>query len=250
MPLKKLLKGGWWEAFTKDSDLVQQVREAYFRMNQPEFDCEFLCDHTNLFQEMIPSPGLLDSEIYKKSRKSGPDRRTFSKPMMHWSFCWRVCSSFTPCPLQNCPRSWAWKGSSPRCPLPLCWVKLLSLVWERRPKWRNSGQPLAKKALQAGASLWWMSLSSLQRLYSIIAEAASSPGESNAKEEDGGPDGVPTLGLTSPNCPLWPKHYPPQQHWCEHLETHFQSLLLSSIYASFSHYVYHVYHSLCKHFHK
>ena len=60
MPLKKLLKGGQWEAFARDSNLVQQAREAYFRMNQPEFNAEFLYDLAGLFQEMIASISLLD----------------------------------------------------------------------------------------------------------------------------------------------------------------------------------------------
>ena len=65
MPLKKLLKGGWQEAFTKDSDLVQQAREAYFRTSHPDFNCKVPCDLAGLFQEVIISGGLLDSEIYE-----------------------------------------------------------------------------------------------------------------------------------------------------------------------------------------
>ena len=63
MSLKKLLKGVHQEAFAKDSNLVQQVREAYFRMNHP--DLEVLHDLSGLFQEMITSVDLLDSEIYQ-----------------------------------------------------------------------------------------------------------------------------------------------------------------------------------------
>ena len=62
MSLKKLLKGGQQEAFARDSSLVQQAMEAYFRMNQPEFGCKFSCDLAGLFQEIIASAGLLDSQ--------------------------------------------------------------------------------------------------------------------------------------------------------------------------------------------
>ena len=65
MPLKKLLKGGQLEAFARDSNPVQQAMEAYFRMNQPEFNHEYLCDLASLFWEMIASIGLLDLEIYE-----------------------------------------------------------------------------------------------------------------------------------------------------------------------------------------
>ena len=65
LPLKKLLKGVQQEVFARDSNLVQQAREAYFRTNQPEVDCKFLHDLTGLFWEMIASVGLLDSEIYE-----------------------------------------------------------------------------------------------------------------------------------------------------------------------------------------
>ena len=61
MLLKKLLKGGQQEAFARDSNLVQQAREAYFRMNWPEFNHEFSHDLAGLFWEMIASVGLLDS---------------------------------------------------------------------------------------------------------------------------------------------------------------------------------------------
>ena len=59
------MKGGQQEAFARDSNLVQQAREAYFRTNWPEFDCKFLHDLAGLFWEMIASVGLLDSETYE-----------------------------------------------------------------------------------------------------------------------------------------------------------------------------------------
>ena len=63
MPLKKLLKGDWQEAFAKDSDLVQLAREAYFRTNHLHFDHQRSHDLSGIFQEMIMSLDLLNSEI-------------------------------------------------------------------------------------------------------------------------------------------------------------------------------------------
>ena len=65
MPFKKSLKGSQWEAFEKDSDLVLQAREEYFRINCPHFDRETLYDVSSLLQDMISSVGLLGSQIYE-----------------------------------------------------------------------------------------------------------------------------------------------------------------------------------------
>ena len=64
-PLRKSLKGSQWEAFTKDSNVVQQAREDYFKTNHPHFDQETLHDLSDVFQDMIPHVGLLDSQIYE-----------------------------------------------------------------------------------------------------------------------------------------------------------------------------------------
>ena len=68
MPLKKFLKGGWHKAFAKDSDLVQQAREAYFRTSHPDFDCEVPCNLASLFWDLIISASLLDSKNLQNPR--------------------------------------------------------------------------------------------------------------------------------------------------------------------------------------
>ena len=65
MPFKKLLKGGQQEAFAKDSDLVQQAREAYFRTNHPDFSHKVLHDLSHTFWEVVDSASLLESGIYE-----------------------------------------------------------------------------------------------------------------------------------------------------------------------------------------
>ena len=65
MPLTKSLKGSQQEAFAKDSDLMQQAREDYFKTNHPHFNCETLHDLSGVFQDMITCANLLGSQIYK-----------------------------------------------------------------------------------------------------------------------------------------------------------------------------------------
>ena len=74
MPFKKSLKGDQWEAFAKDSDLVWQAREDYFRTNCPHFDHETLHDLSGVFMEMIMSVGLPDSK-FTKSKRPGPGKK-------------------------------------------------------------------------------------------------------------------------------------------------------------------------------
>ena len=65
MPFKKSLKGNQWEAFAKDSDLVQKARENYFKTNCPQFKWETLHDLSGVFWDMISHVSLLDSQIYE-----------------------------------------------------------------------------------------------------------------------------------------------------------------------------------------
>ena len=84
--------------------------------------------------------------------------------------------------------------SSPRCPLLLCQVNLLPLVWQGRQKWRNHGQPLVDNALQARASLQLMSLLSLNHPGGHLTSwpSCKQPKGSDSEEEDGGPGDVST----------------------------------------------------------
>ena len=61
----KSLKGSQQEAFAKDSDLVQQAREDYFKTNCSHFDCETLYNLFGVFWDMITYASLLGSQIYK-----------------------------------------------------------------------------------------------------------------------------------------------------------------------------------------
>ena len=65
MPFKKSLTGSWWEAFAKDSDLVWQAREDYFKTNCPHFGHKTLHDLCGVFQDMIAYADLLGSQIYE-----------------------------------------------------------------------------------------------------------------------------------------------------------------------------------------
>ena len=65
MPLHKVLTGGQWEAFTRNSDLVWKMREEHYKMNFPHFNHETSHDLMNIFWDMITSVGLLGSQIYE-----------------------------------------------------------------------------------------------------------------------------------------------------------------------------------------
>ena len=58
------LKGDWWEAFAKNSHLVQQAREDYFKAHHPHFNCNTSQDLSDLFQDKIISTNLLNSKIF------------------------------------------------------------------------------------------------------------------------------------------------------------------------------------------
>ena len=90
-PLMKLLKEGQWEAFTKDSDLVQNTRSVYFRTNHPNFDHKVSHDLSCTFWEMVDSAGLLDSEVqdtwtgWKELKYAHCAMMNFPKGL--WFFC-------------------------------------------------------------------------------------------------------------------------------------------------------------------
>ena len=65
IPLHKALTGGRQETFAMDSELVQKAREELYKTNHPHFNCKTSHDLTNIFQNMITSPSLLGSKIYK-----------------------------------------------------------------------------------------------------------------------------------------------------------------------------------------
>ena len=59
------LKGDQWEAFAKDSHLVQWAREDYFKAHHPHLNHEILQDLSDLFWDIIISTNLLNSEIFQ-----------------------------------------------------------------------------------------------------------------------------------------------------------------------------------------
>ena len=65
MPFTISLKGSQQEGFAKDSDLVWQAREDYFKTNCPHFNFETLHDLSDVFQDMIAYGDLLGSQIYE-----------------------------------------------------------------------------------------------------------------------------------------------------------------------------------------
>ena len=65
MLLYKALSRSHQEAFSRDSKLVQKVREDFYQENCPCFDSKTSCDMANVFQSMIKSASLLSSKIHE-----------------------------------------------------------------------------------------------------------------------------------------------------------------------------------------
>ena len=65
MLLHKALSRSCQEALSRDSKLVQNVREDYYQENHLHFNNETSCDMVDIFWSMIESAGLLSSEIYE-----------------------------------------------------------------------------------------------------------------------------------------------------------------------------------------
>ena len=65
MLLHKALSRSHWEAFSRDSKLVQKVREDYYQENCLHFDSETSCNMADVFWSMIKSTSLLSSEMYE-----------------------------------------------------------------------------------------------------------------------------------------------------------------------------------------
>ena len=57
------LKENCQKAFCWDTDIVQVSRQMYFETHCPTFDQEGSHDLSSLFQQMITSTNLLESEI-------------------------------------------------------------------------------------------------------------------------------------------------------------------------------------------
>ena len=74
MPLHKALTWSHLEAFNRDSSLVREMREEYFRRHCPNFNTENIHDLSDVFQHMAETTQLLGSTIYEiKEVWPGPD---------------------------------------------------------------------------------------------------------------------------------------------------------------------------------
>ena len=58
------LRGTHWEAFHKDSDLLQHIRQTYFRAHSPFFHREVTHNLADIFKEMAKMVGLIGTKIH------------------------------------------------------------------------------------------------------------------------------------------------------------------------------------------
>ena len=64
-PLAEHLRSAHRKAFYKDSDLVQHIRQTYFRAHSLVFHKEVTHDLADVFGEMAKIAGLMDTKIYQ-----------------------------------------------------------------------------------------------------------------------------------------------------------------------------------------
>ena len=63
-PLVEHLKGTHWEAFCKDPDLVQHIRQTYFRAHSPVFHKKVTHNLGKIFEERAKMAGLMGTKIH------------------------------------------------------------------------------------------------------------------------------------------------------------------------------------------
>ena len=91
-PLVEHLRGTHWEAFCKDSDLVQHIRWTYFRAHLLVFHKEVTHNLANIFGEMAKMAGLMGTEIHpvqdqwqeKKELHVANHMAKGSAKILHW----------------------------------------------------------------------------------------------------------------------------------------------------------------------
>ena len=229
MSLKKLLKRGWQEAFTRDSSLVQQAREAYFRMNWPEFDHKSSHDLAGLFWQMIASISLLDSKIYEIQEVwTGQEDLQYANDAL--KLLTKGLQLFCPVSSSESPKVMGLKGV--HHPDAHCHFARLTFCGKEG---QNEGTVVNhswtmyyKLGLVCNGCLCFPSITSEAIWHH--SWGCKQPRESDAEEEDRGWDNVSTSDLPVPTIPSSQNtihHGSGNANASKH--SHFKSLLLSSI---------------------
>ena len=137
------LKGDQWEDFAKDSHLVQWASEDYFKAHHPHFNYKTSWDLSHLFQDMIISTNLLNSDIFEiqenwtRWEDLQATNNTLKALLKGIWFFWTIL------PMKS-PKSWVWRISSTWMPF------IIFLLWpfaKGGPEWGNYSQPLMDKTL-------------------------------------------------------------------------------------------------------
>ena len=151
-PIAKLLEVSHWEAFAKDSDLVQMTRQAYFRAHCPKFNHEVPCNISHTFWEMAGSAGLLNLDIHevqdtwtglKELSTANHVARSSSKDVLYF---WVVLPTELSKIMGLKPKPW--NGRLACC--------LLFCPWcgKERVERGHGGKPFKNKSLLPGTHLW------------------------------------------------------------------------------------------------
>ena len=137
MLLHKALSRSHQEAFSRDSKLVQRVREDYYQENHPCLDCKISCNMGDIIWSMIKSTALLSSKIYKiKETWTGQSGTAICQ------LCSKNPAERADVLLPSVPIRVP-KGHGPnccppsRCTLSFQWGNPLSVVWGRKDRMRE-----------------------------------------------------------------------------------------------------------------
>ena len=150
-PWFQSLKPSQADAFLRDSDLVVEARLCFFSKHSYNFNQNGNCDLSEVFKKLTEKAGLLGTNIYEiEASCTGPEElKQANYTLQSLPKGLRFLSVV---PTMESPKVMGLMGIH-RCSPMFCQVYLLPVVWERRPKWRDSGQPPKNHALQARPSV-------------------------------------------------------------------------------------------------
>ena len=110
MLFHKALSRSHQDTFSRDSRLVQKVREDYYWENCLHFNSETSCNMADIFWNMIISASPLCSKIYE-IQKTCTGQHELQYANYALKLCQKGWNSSTQCSSQSPIRSWAWPAS-------------------------------------------------------------------------------------------------------------------------------------------
>ena len=214
MPLKKSLKGDQQEAFAKDSNLVWQDREDYFKTNHPHFDCETSCNLSGLFRDMIKFANILGSDIHEIQEACiGQEDLWYANDALKTSP--KGLQFFCPISPLELPKAMGLKSihhpDALHCFAGLTFCPLCGKEGQNEGTMVNHFWTMHHK-LGLVCNQSPLSLDHLEGHTISLPRLQTAQGKWHWRGRQGAWQHV-HIWLTDPNHPLLPKHYPPRWQW-------------------------------------